>query len=136
MTLSARKGKATRRSGRGTGGFTGTGETTPESQPGAELKDRSPAHKEKLHLGRAPASPRPLVPSPSGTLGTYPTVLPPFPLEPPVPPSSPALQPRHSLGAVIVEQASAYWGQLCDPCWLQSFSLDATHLWHFSALPG
>lgn len=39
-------------------------------------------------------------------------------------------------GAVIVEQASAYWGQLWEPCLLQSFSLDATHLWHFSALPG
>lgn len=36
---------------------------------------------------------------------------------------------------MIVEQASAYWGQLWEPCLLQSFSLDATHLWHFSAAP-
>lgn len=42
---------------------------------------------------------------------------------------------RDLLGAVIVEQASAYWGQLWEPCLLQSFSLDATHLWHFSAAP-
>lgn len=48
-----------------------------------------------------------------------------------------AVQPprRDLLGAVIVEQASAYWGQLWEPCLLQSFSLDATHLWHFSAAP-
>lgn len=41
----------------------------------------------------------------------------------------------HSLGPVMVEQASAYWGQTAEPCWLQSFSLDATHVWQLRAWP-
>lgn len=41
----------------------------------------------------------------------------------------------YSLGPVMVEQASAYWGQVVEPWRLQSSSLDATHVWHLRAWP-
>lgn len=40
-----------------------------------------------------------------------------------------------SLGPVMVEQASANWGQKVEPCLLQSSSLDATQVWHLRARP-